>query len=89
MARPLNADAVQHICAHMNEDHADALVSYARVFARLDDVRSARMTGLDATGLDLDVATGAGSLPARITFDHTLEDADDAHQTLIRMARAT
>lgn len=87
MARPLNSESIASICEHMNDDHADALITYARVFGKLSDVSAARMTGMDATGLDLEVETPSGSQPARIAFDHTLEDADDAQATLIRMAR--
>jgi putative heme iron utilization protein len=88
MARPLDAAAIATICEHMNDDHADAIAGYARVFGNIGDALGARMTGLDASGMDLEVETAAGPRTARIAFDHTLQDADDAHQTLIRMARS-
>ncbi len=87
MPRPLDAEAVASILDHMNDDHAEAIATYARVFGGLADVQSARMSGLDATGMDLDVDTANGRHVARIRFDHELADAEDAHQTLIRMAR--
>ena len=89
MSRPLNADAASSICNHMNDDHLDAIVGYARVFAGMTDAIGARMIGLDATGMDLDVELSDATTRVRIVFDHTLADADDAHQTLIRMARTT
>jgi len=39
--------------AHMNADHAAALLGYARVHARRPDVTAARMVAIDAGGLDL------------------------------------
>jgi putative heme iron utilization protein len=88
MSRPLTPESIASICEHMNEDHADALVTYARVFGHRADARTARMTGMDADGLDMHVETDSGEVDLRVTFDHTLADADDAQQTLIRMARA-
>jgi putative heme iron utilization protein len=88
MSRPLTPESIASICEHMNEDHADALVTYARVFGHRADVRTARMTGMNAEGLDMLVDTDTGEIDMRVAFDHTLVDADDAQQTLIRMARA-
>lgn len=75
------------MCAHMNDDHADAVATYARIFANCTDAESARLIGLDAAGMDLEVETTGGFVTARVAFDHTLQDADDARQTLIAMAR--
>ena len=85
--RPLDEKTSHSICEHMNEDHGDALVAYARALGGLSDVRHARMIALDALGMDLSVETGSGPRTVRIPFDHRLADADDARQTLIAMAR--
>jgi putative heme iron utilization protein len=77
------------ICRHMNEDHADALILCARVYADLPGARAARLASIDADGMDLAVRvddTGE-EVRARIVFDHPLRDADDARQTLIEMVR--
>jgi putative heme iron utilization protein len=88
MDRPLTAEAIALICAHMNEDHADALLSYAKSCAGISAV-SATMLGMDATGLDLEVEANGEKRPVRIAFDHALLDAADAQETLIRMARSS
>jgi putative heme iron utilization protein len=75
------------ICDHMNEDHADAVLGYARTLAGRSDAASARLTGFDSAGMDLAVDTGSGSVDVRIPFDHELRDADDARDTLIALAR--
>ena len=74
------------MCAHMNDDHAEAVGSYASVYANVEDVRSAVMTAMDARGMDLRVETPSGTRDVRIDFDHTIADAEDAKQTLIRLA---
>jgi len=89
MGRPLDADAIAMICDHMNEDHADAVVGYARVFGNRADARSARLITFDATGMDIEVKTAAESISLRIPFGHELQDADDARDTLIAMAKAS
>ena len=75
------------MCAHMNDDHADAVVRYATFFGNHADVRSARLLDLDSEGMGLEVETDHGTVATRIAFDHRLQDADDARQTLIAMAR--
>jgi putative heme iron utilization protein len=88
MSATLSAEAVSTICAHMNEDHAGALVAYARYFAGLEGAESARLVSLDAKGMELEVEIAGASETAHITFDHELEGAADARATLIDMARA-
>ena len=88
MSAILPAEASAAICEHMNEDHADSIADYARRFACLDGVTAARMTGIDAEGMDLAVEMGDRTVAARVVFDHVLGDAADARDTLIAMARA-
>jgi len=71
----------------MNDDHADAVLSYVHRFGSLPEAQSARLVGIDETGMDIEVHTGAMAFPVRITFDHALTDAADARDTLIAMAR--
>jgi putative heme iron utilization protein len=69
----------------MNDDHADSIVAYAHHYANATTVTQATMISLDATGMDL--ATNGPTPTLRITFDHELQDANDARDTLIAMAR--
>ncbi len=75
------------ICKHMNEDHADAILLYAKAFANTKNATSAAMLKIDEQGMDLDVRDHDSATPVRITFDHQLKDAEDAHQTLITMVK--
>jgi putative heme iron utilization protein len=66
----------------MNEDHADAVANYARVFGKARDDEGWVMTGIDADGFDL----AAGDKVLRIFFREPLSDAPDMHKTLVAMA---
>ena len=55
------ADAADGIVAHMNEDHADALVLYAKAFAGID-ASAARMIEVDRLGFRLRAEAGGETL---------------------------
>jgi putative heme iron utilization protein len=91
MSSPFSPEVSDRICKHMNEDHADAIALYAKVFGGTADAIAAEMLKIDAQGMDLlvqtDGQTDGQSKPIRINFDHTLADSEDAHQTLIAMVK--
>lgn len=71
----------------MNEDHADAVLLYAKAFAGTTTATSAEMLKIDAQGMELQVTLEEGPSTARIAFDHELKDSEDAHHTLIEMVK--
>jgi putative heme iron utilization protein len=71
------------ICAHMNDDHADAVLLYAKAYGQISNATAAKMLAIDPQGMDLQVDESA----LRIPFDHTLTDSEDAHHTLIAMIK--
>lgn len=71
----------------MNEDHADAVALYARVYGGATDCAAAEMIKIDAVGMDLVAQVNDAQQPLRITFDHELKDSEDAHHTLIDMVK--
>lgn len=75
------------ICRHMNEDHADAILLYAKVYGNSTEATAAEMVSIDAEGMNLLTQVDGNQAPLRIGFDHVLQDAEDAHQTLIAMVR--
>lgn len=75
------------ICKHMNDDHADAVLMYAKVFGNAAQATQARMVDIDAEGMNLAAQVDETPLTVRISFDHVLKDAEDAHQTLIAMVK--
>lgn len=88
---PLAALAVG-ILAHMNGDHGDALLAYARGLARIRDAQEATMTAVDRYGFDLAVKTPSEETTARVGFAApatTSEEVRRAMVALVKAARAT
>ena len=75
------------ICKHMNDDHAEAIVLYAKVFGNSPEAETAKMDSIDPQGMNLTANVKGETVPVRIEFDHTLTDSEDAHQTLITMVK--
>ena len=54
--------------AHMNADHADAMVLYCKAFSKATDITSATMTGVDRYGFEMSAKTPEGPRPVRVAF---------------------
>ncbi len=80
----ITTEVSDRICNHMNKDHPNALISYARYYAGLSAVKTVRMTKINLTGMEIEAD---GSF-IQIPFDHKLIDSEDAHQTLVAMLKA-
>ncbi|MEH2054016.1 DUF2470 domain-containing protein [Nostoc sp.] len=87
MSKDFSTEISSRICKHMNDDHADAVVIYAKAFGGVTDASAAEMLSIDAQGMDLTAQVNGEAVPVRIQFDHVLTDAEDAHQTLIAMVK--
>ncbi|MEB3350531.1 MAG: DUF2470 domain-containing protein [Cyanobacteriota bacterium] len=83
-ADPLSPAVSDRICRHMNHDHAEAVLAYARHYGGLSQAATARMLAVAPEAMRLDVDGTVVEVP----FDHTLTDSDDAHRTLVAMLRA-
>jgi putative heme iron utilization protein len=83
-ADPLTPAVSDRICKHMNEDHAEAVLAYARHYGSCSAPSAARMVAVRPEAMELEV-DGA---PVSIAFDHPLADSEDAHRTLVAMLRA-
>jgi putative heme iron utilization protein len=84
----LSTDAITAMMSHMNDDHADAVIAYARHFGGATDVDAAQITAMDRHGIVVTTTSGAESKAIPIAFDHELTDADDGRDTLIAMYHA-
>jgi putative heme iron utilization protein len=87
MSNSFTSEISDRICKHMNEDHADAVLLYAKAFAGTTEATAAQMLKIDVTGMDLSVQQHGSAVPARVEFDHELKDAEDAHYTLIELVK--
>jgi putative heme iron utilization protein len=87
MAEAFSPEISDRICKHMNDDHADAVALYARVFGNVPQATAAQMLKIDAEGMDLSAQVNGTPVPVRVAFDHKLVDSEDAHHTLIAMVK--
>jgi putative heme iron utilization protein len=78
---PLRPEA-DGICAHMNEDHAEALATFCR--ARQTDQTGARMVGVDTLGFDVET-TGAR---LRFEFPRSLSTPEEVRTEIIALLRS-
>lgn len=80
---PSSADMI----AHMNADHADALVLYCKAFSRGTEITSAEMTGVDRYGFEMSAMTSNGPRPIRLAFANPVSTPEEVRATLISMVR--
>lgn len=80
---PHTGDIIQH----MNQDHADALVAYARAFTRATDTDQAVMTGVDRYGFEMSVKTERGPRPARVAFGSDITTPTAARKALVALVK--
>jgi putative heme iron utilization protein len=78
------ADAAPGIIEHMNRDHADALVLYARVLGQLP-AEAAEMVAVDRLGFKLRVRAADGLHARRIGFPRAVASAEQCRVVLIEM----
>jgi putative heme iron utilization protein len=87
-ADPL-AEASEGILQHMNADHTDALLDYARTSGAEDasDVEEATMTSVDRLGFRLRLRTGQRVHGIRVPFPREVTSAAQCREVLIAMRR--
>jgi heme iron utilization protein len=85
-ADPLQPVA-EGILRHMNEDHAAASLSYARVLAGVPDATAATMTAVDRYGFDLAATTPKGPRATRVAFDEPVTSADEVRRAMVELVK--
>lgn len=83
-ADPLTPAVSERICSHMNKDHGEAVLAYARHYGGVEQAQEARMLAVLPELMQLEV----DGQPLEIRFDHSLQDSEDAHRTLVAMLRS-
>jgi hypothetical protein len=79
------APSAAGIIAHMNDDHADAMVLFCKAFSKAADLTSATMTGIDRYGFEMSAHTNEGPRPIRLAFAMPVGTPDEARAALIAM----
>ena len=73
--------------AHMNSDHADAMVLYCKAFSRATEITAATMTGVDRYGFDMSANTREGPRPVRVSFPAPVSTPEELRATLVAMVQ--
>jgi putative heme iron utilization protein len=73
--------------AHLNADHADALLAMARALGGYPDATAATCTAADRFGLDLSVDTPRGRATSRIGYAEPLQAASELREATVQLAR--
>jgi len=87
MSEPITTAISDRISQHMNADHGDALILYAQAYGNIPNPEAATLITIDPQGMNLSVEQQGETIPVRILFDHELQDAEDAHHTLIDLIK--
>jgi len=72
----------------MNEDHADALLAYARGLAGIKDATAVTMTAVDRYGFNMAVTTPEGQRDARLAFEGEAATSDEVRRAMVAMVKA-
>lgn len=73
--------------AHLNDDHADALLVIAQALGGYADATVARCTGLDRRGIDLAVQTPRGRAGTRVAFGEVLAESSQLRAATVELTR--
>jgi heme oxygenase (biliverdin-IX-beta and delta-forming) len=86
-----DADPVARIAAgavaHLNDDHAVALLEMALAFTGYADATAATCTAADRYGLDLVLDTPRGRAPARVGFADPVTEPGELRAATVELAR--
>jgi putative heme iron utilization protein len=73
--------------AHLNADHADALVAMARTLGGYPDTTAATCAALDRYGLDLKVSTERGVAYTRIGYPAPINSIDELRSATVELVQ--
>jgi heme iron utilization protein len=74
------------ICDHMNQDHTDALMMFARKLGSID-AQSAKMIHVDGEGFDLVGVQDGAHRHLRIAFPERISTAEEARGAMVELVR--
>jgi putative heme iron utilization protein len=85
-ADPLR-DAAPEILAHMNGDHADALLAYARGLCGIADATVSTMTAVDRYGFEMAVTTPERKRARRLAFAMPVATTDEVRRAMVALVK--
>ena len=85
MSTAFSPEVVAQIARHMNDDHADDNVLIVRGLGGISTASAARMSGLDADGMDFEATVNDILVPVRIPFSARLTERRQVRTEAVRM----
>ena len=79
---------VAQIARHMNDDHAGDNLLICRALGGVPTATAARMSGMDADGIDFTATVDGAPVPVRVPFSERLTERRQVRQKAVRMATA-
>lgn len=73
---------------HLNEDHADSVLLWARTLGGYADAHTATCEAIDRYGVDIRVHTPRGQAPARVGFAQPANGPGDLRAATVALAKA-
>ncbi|MEV8509937.1 DUF2470 domain-containing protein [Actinoplanes sp. NPDC051475] len=80
-------DVVEQIARHMNGDHAEDNVLIVRGLGGVSTASAARVSGVDADGMDFEATVNDIAVPVRIPFQRRLTERREVRGEAVRMYR--
>ena len=81
------APSAPGILSHMNQDHADTLLAYARSLAGAPEATGAVITRVDRYGFEMRAGAPGGERLLRLGFDPPVTTTDEVRRAMIALAR--
>ena len=72
--------------AHLNEDHADALLEMVQALGGHPEATAARCTDADRTGLALIAQVDGSEMPVRVDYDEPIEEPSGLRKATVKLA---
>ena len=85
MTDPFSEDVVAQIAQHMNDDHADDNLLIVRGLGGVSAATAARVSGMDADGMEFAAAVSGVEVPVRIPFRSRLTQRREVRAEAVRM----
>ena len=81
------SQGAERAIAHLNEDHADALLEMAQAVGGCPEASAARCVDADRTGLDLIVQVKDGETAVRVEYDEPIEGPEGLRKATVKLAQ--
>lgn len=84
-ADPFTAEVVAQVAHHMNDDHAADSLLICRSLGGVPQASAARMTGMDADGIEFAATVDEVEVPLRVPFAYRLTERAQVRREVVRM----